>query len=282
MTIKIGLPSPDDYIAAYTSWPLTVTKHKQPPQGGPDDKRKALYRARRATAMEGWGFPFALGVLGRDKLRDLRGVERRALAQVVAADEELDAVRVVERLADPADPGRVGAHHVGRRRVLAPLGLVVQHDAGSEAERLPGGLPADRAREPGVHRDRVRGDHGHPDAGRVHPQRGQAEDLARLVADLELLRRPARVLERARPRDDVQRQRGRERPEVADHAAHVARSLAEGASAADLLHLLVERVDARLAGAGGGLVGGDDQLLEAERAVQRADRDDQRERGAVR
>src|SRR5487761_1054531 len=150
MTVKIGLLSPDDYIAAYTSWPLTVTMHKQPPQGGPDDKRKALYRARCAAAMEGWGFPFELGVLGRDKLRDLRGVERRALAQVVTADEELEAVRVIERLADPAHPGRVGAHDVGRGRVHAALGrgralaaprVVLQRPAGRGPQRLPGVLP---------------------------------------------------------------------------------------------------------------------------------------------
>src|SRR5271169_3071637 len=53
--------------------------------------------------------------LGRDQLRDLGGVQRRALAQVVAADEELDRARVIERLADPPDPGRVGADHVHRR-----------------------------------------------------------------------------------------------------------------------------------------------------------------------
>src|ERR1700722_10549318 len=187
MTVKIGLPSPDDYIAAYTSWPLTVTKHKQPPQGGPDDKRKALYRARRATAMEGWGFPFALGVLGRDKLRDLRGVERRALAQVVTADEELDAVRVIERLADPAHPGRVGTHDVGRGRVLAALRVVVEHHARRGAQRLPRTLPAHRLGEPGVHGDRVRGDHGYADAGGVDAQRRQAEDLPRFVANLKFL-----------------------------------------------------------------------------------------------
>src|ERR1700748_1112077 len=94
---------------------------------------------------ENWGmeFPERSGVLGRDELRDLRGVERRALTQVVAADEELDAVRVIERLADPANPRRVGAHDVGRGRVLAPLRVVVQHDAGRGPQRLPRGLPGD-------------------------------------------------------------------------------------------------------------------------------------------
>jgi hypothetical protein len=31
-----------------------------------------------------------------DQLRDLRGVQRRALAQIVAADEQLDRPRVIK------------------------------------------------------------------------------------------------------------------------------------------------------------------------------------------
>ena len=45
-------------------------------------------------------------------------------------------------------------------------------------------LAADRPREGGVHDHRVGGDDGHPDTGRGDLQRRQAEDLARLVADL--------------------------------------------------------------------------------------------------
>ena len=65
--------------------------------------------------------------------------------------------------------------------------------------------------EGGVHGEGVRGDDGHADAGRRHLQVGDPEDLPGLVADLELLAGPAVVLARARPRDDVQRQRRRER-----------------------------------------------------------------------
>ena len=38
----------------------------------------------------------ALGVLGSDQLCDLRGVEGRALAEVVAAHEEVDGPGIVE------------------------------------------------------------------------------------------------------------------------------------------------------------------------------------------
>ena len=50
-----------------------------------------------------------------------------------------------------------------------------------------------------------------PHAGRRDRQVGDAEDLAGLVADLQLLRRPAVVAHRARPRHDVERQRRGER-----------------------------------------------------------------------
>ena len=58
----------------------------------------------------------------------------------------------------------------------------------------------------------VVGDDRHPHAGCRHPQPWQPEDLAGLVADLQLLRRPALVLERAGPGHHVERERGRERP----------------------------------------------------------------------
>src|ERR1700761_7385226 len=154
---------------------------------GPMAKGRHYIRPALRRQSKGAGVPFDLGVLGRYKLRDLRGVERRALAQVVAADEELDAERVIERLADPAHPGGVGTHHVGRRRVLATLRVVVQYHASRGAQRLPGTLPAHRLGEPRVHGDRVRGDHGDADPGGGDPERRQAEDLPRFVANLKFL-----------------------------------------------------------------------------------------------
>ena len=52
----------------------------------------------------------------------------------------------------------------------------------AEAPRL-----LDLLREPGMHRQRVRGDDGHPNARRRHAQVLDPQDLARLVAELLLL-----------------------------------------------------------------------------------------------
>jgi len=133
-----------------------------------------------------------------------------------------------------------------------------------------------------VHRHRVSGDDGHPDAGRGDLQRRQAEDLARLVADLQLLRRPAVRLQRTRPRHHVHRQRRRKRPEVAHRRTHVTCPLAQRPGPGHLVELCVERVDAGLARARGRLVRGNDHLGEPERPVQRAHGHDHRQRGAVR
>src|SRR4029079_12793641 len=119
---------------------------------------------------------------------------------------------------------------------------------------LPGAVGIHLLHEPRVHRQGVGGDDRDADTGRGDLQIRQPEDLAGLVADLQLLRRPAVVLQRAGPRYDVQRQRGRERAEiVADHPADVARRGPQIAIAGDLRQLVVERVDAVLTGPGGGL-----------------------------
>ena len=93
-----------------------------------------------------------------------------------------------------AAPGRRRATHAGR----------LDQDLRARRRRL------DRALEDRVHGERVRGDDRHAHAGGRDLQVGQAEDLARLVADLQLLAGPAVVLERARPRHDVEGQRRRE------------------------------------------------------------------------
>jgi PAS domain S-box-containing protein len=123
----------------------------------------------------------------RHQLRDLRGVKRRPLAQVVAADEELDRPGIIKRLAHPANPGRIGADDASRGGELARGRVVSQHHARRRAQHVPRLLTPDRLGERGVHGHRMGGDHGHPDARRRHRQVGQAEDLARLVPHLQLL-----------------------------------------------------------------------------------------------
>ena len=71
-----------------------------------------------------------------DQLGDLRGVQRGALAQVVAAHEEVERVREVERLPEPAHVGRVGADHVGRASA-DPGRRVVQHHHRRLRRRAP-------------------------------------------------------------------------------------------------------------------------------------------------
>ncbi len=131
-------------------------------------------------------------------------------------------------------------------------------------------------------RERVSGDHRHAHTGRRHPKIRKTEDLAGLVADLQLLRRPAVVLERPGPRHHVHGQRGGERPQLADRGPHVARPGAQSAVRGDLRDLVVQGVDPLLARTGGGLVGADHQVGEPVGPVQRADRHDHRQRGAVR
>jgi hypothetical protein len=70
------------------------------PEGGPDGKIATISDPPRGDSEGSDSFVNGqrtwLGKRRRDQFRDLRGVERRALAQVVTANEELDAVRVVE------------------------------------------------------------------------------------------------------------------------------------------------------------------------------------------
>src|SRR3954453_16238289 len=85
-----------------------------------------------------------------DELGDLHGVERRALAQVVVADEQRKAAAAVDALCrrGPADVARV-----------APGGLqwggdVGALDAGRGREQLRGPLDRERSRELDVQRER--------------------------------------------------------------------------------------------------------------------------------
>src|SRR4051794_28143668 len=96
---------------------------------------------------------------------DLGGVEGRALAEVVAADEQLERVGEVERLPQPSDERGVGADDVGGRRELTALGVVDDDDARRLDESDPRVVDGDLALEHGVDRERVRRDDRNPHAG---------------------------------------------------------------------------------------------------------------------
>src|SRR3954464_13767717 len=91
---------------------------------------------------------------GGDELGDLHGVERRALAQVVVADEQRQPAAAVDALvlADPADVARVTSGSLPRG------GDVGELDAGRGREQLRGPLDRQRPRELDVQRERVAGE----------------------------------------------------------------------------------------------------------------------------
>src|SRR5690606_23447408 len=137
-----------------------------------------------------WDSELTGGELRRKQFGDLRGVQRRTLTQVVPAQEQVQRPRVVDRTTDAPHPGRVGADHVGRGREL-PLGRIVLHDHPGRGGQQPTGLVGVHLGGEGrVDRERVSGDHRHAHTGRRHPKIRKTEDLAGLVADLQLLRRP--------------------------------------------------------------------------------------------
>ena len=117
---------------------------------------------------------------------------------------------------------------------------------------------------------------GHPHAGRRDLQVGDAEDLAGLVADLELLGRPAVVLERARPRHHVERERRRERRLRRQPVGSAcARRRPPGRASGRRRRASSSSYSRSMPGharAGGRLVGGDDQLAQPvlARAARRA------------
>src|SRR5690606_2478115 len=192
---------------------------------------------------------------------DLGGVERGALPQVVAGHEELQRPRIVQRAAHPPHPHRIGTHRVDRHREL-PGARVVDHEhAGRLLQQVPGRLYLYLTVEDRVYRDRVAGDHGHAYAGGGDLEIRQAEDLARLVAQLHLLRGPTVVAQRPGPGDHIQHDRRRERAGVlAQRLPHVTGALPDRPVTRHLGELVVQHVHPVLAGAGDRLVGGEDQL----------------------
>src|SRR5450631_353007 len=189
-----------------------------------------------------------LGELVGEQLADLGRVECRALAQVVTTDEQVDGVGEVQGLADTSDEGRVGPHDIGWGRPFA-FGRVVQDHHGRGLDQcLTRGIGSQRSLEDSVNRKRVGRDDRYPHAGRRDLELRDAQDLAGLVADLELLRAPAALLEGSCPRDDIHRQRcgeGRVLTELVAHcSAHVAGVLTQLAIAGEHFHLVIQTVNA--------------------------------------
>lgn len=91
------------------------------------------------------------------------------------------------------------------------------------------------------------GDHGDADAGDRDRELRQAEHLAGLLPQPGLLRGPAVLQERARPRHDVERDRLRERAgALPHHTAHIAGVRAQ-LRTGDEGELLAQRLDAAAA-----------------------------------
>ncbi len=116
-----------------------------------------------------------------EQLGDLDRVQSRALAEVVADDEEGESVRHRRVLPDPADEDVVAAcGPAGRRELLQP-------DPRRRAEQLRRLLRRERLLGLDPHRLGVPHEHGDADAGRADREVGQLEDLLGLLAELLLL-----------------------------------------------------------------------------------------------
>jgi CubicO group peptidase (beta-lactamase class C family) len=136
-------------------------------------------------------------------LGDLDRVERGALAQVVADHEQREAVRDRAVLAHAADEHRVGAGRVER---VGDLGHDHARRVRQQRERLRG---LERALELEVERERVAGEDGHAHARARDRELGQVEDLAALVAQLELFLGVVVLAEHVVERDHVEADRHR-------------------------------------------------------------------------
>jgi hypothetical protein len=216
--------------------------------------------------------------------RSAPALSARALEQVVADDEQVEAVRVAEVLADPADEHLVAAGRRERRRVgelLAVGRAVLDHQPGRALAARRARVAGDGLGEGQPRGDGVADDDRDAHAGRRDPQRREPEDLARLVDELPLLVGVALVGEAAAVGEHVEGDR------LAENADGSTGRLgapvgAQPVGVADELGGLLEQLgDARTAGAAGGLVGGRDHLGQPERVVQRLGRDHQHHRGAV-
>ncbi len=187
------------------------------------------------------------------------------------------------------DHGTAAAREVGPgrpRRAGTPGGVggagrVVEHgDPRGGRQRVAEGVQVDRALADRPHRHRVANHHRHPHAGRMAGQPGQAEDLPRLVPELQLLDRVAVLVEAHALRDHVERQRARE--DLAGRQGVGAAAAAQQLAVADQLGgLLGQLVHATLPGTAGRLERRRGDGGQAEQVPQHRQHRCDRQRGAV-
>ena len=120
-------------------------------------------------------------------LRELHGVRRRALPQVVGDDPQIQRVLVAGVAPNAPDEDLITPGGVGRQGVEGRAGLVHDAHAGGRFEQLPRPLGGDRLARLDVDRLGMPCHHGHAHARCADPDRLVAEDLARLVHQLALL-----------------------------------------------------------------------------------------------
>ncbi len=195
-----------------------------------------------------------------EQFGDLHGVERRALAQVVGDDPEVQAVLDGRILPDAADIGGVFAHALDRGDVPAGLALVDDEHARGLPQDLAGLLLVEEVLGLDVHRLGMADEDRHPNAGRGDLDRG-VHDLLGLGDHLPFL------LGRAVLHEDVDMGN-----DVEGDLLRVDLGLDLLAGHVDALGLVPELVHRLLAGAGDGLVGRDDDAGDARPVVDRLQR----------
>src|SRR5687767_4780681 len=156
---------------------VAVASPRMPPPTTTASKRSSAATSRRCSG----GCSSGDALLGEQELRDLNRVECRALAQVVADDEEREAVLDRRVLADPPDEDVVAAGRDPRR------GELLEADPRCPAEDRRRLLGRERLVRLDPDRLGVPDEHRHSHAGGAHRQHGQLEDLPRLLAQLLLL-----------------------------------------------------------------------------------------------
>uniref|UniRef100_A0A0N5A007 LigA n=1 Tax=Parastrongyloides trichosuri TaxID=131310 RepID=A0A0N5A007_PARTI len=196
------------------------------------------------------------------QLGDLHGVQRRALAQVVGHDPQVQAVLDRRVLADARHIDGVLARSVDRGDVAVVFLLIDDLNAGRLAQDFARLVRRDRTVELDRHRFGVADEDRHAHAGDGQLDRG-VEHLVRLLPHLGLFLGVAVVAEGADVRDDVE-------------GDLLGELLGLGsAEHEDALGLVPELVHAFFTGAGNRLVGRDDDTLDGGRVMQRLQRHNQ-------
>src|SRR4051812_21051835 len=222
-----------------------------PPRPG----RAVQPRLRRSGARADQAAPVQL-------LRDLDGIGRRPLAEVVPDDPQVERVGVRLVAADPPDEDLVPAGDLDRQRIAPFGGVVLDHEVRGRRENLARLVGRHVTGELDVERLGVAVEDGHPCTRGGDPQLGEPEDLPRLGDHLALLGRVrVVVLEGLDLREHVERdlvrvdrRRGRLGP--VQHG----------------VGLLLELLDGLEARSRDGLVAREDHALEPGRLVQRLER----------